>query len=162
MRFSALLLASGVLISSGLSTAVAGPCSDQIAELSRVMTGGVSPTTTGATPSPGGATAGNVGAAGMAGTRPGEASVPGTGRQTADQRSGTREMSAVAGQVATSPEDVRRQQEGRPTASQAADQASERLPLARAKLEEARLLDQQGNAACMTLVHEARQAIEAK
>jgi hypothetical protein len=93
---------------------------------------------------------------------PGEASSAGTGRQTADQRSGTREMSAVAGQIATSPEDVRRQQEGRPTTAQTADQASERLPLAKAKLDQARLLDEQGNAGCMALVNEARAAMEAK
>jgi hypothetical protein len=94
--------------------------------------------------------------------KPGEASDPGTGKQSADQRSGTREMSAVAGQIATSPEDVRRQQEGRPTASQAADQASQRLPMAKAKLDQARLLDEQGNSGCMALVNEARAAMEAK
>jgi hypothetical protein len=162
MRISALLLASGVLISPGLGIAYAGPCSDQIAELSRVTSGGATPTTTGTTSNPGAATAGNPGAAGVTGMKPGEASDPGTGKQSADQRSGTREMSAVAGQIATSPEDVRRQQEGRPTASQAADQASERLPMAKAKLDQARLLDEQGNSGCMALVNEARAAMEAK
>jgi hypothetical protein len=162
MRIPALLLASGALISLGAGMAWAGPCSDQIAELSRVTSGGASPTTTGATSSPGAATVGNVGAAGTAGAKPGEASDTGTGKQSADQRSGTREMSAVAGQIATSPDDVRRQQEGRPTAAQAADQASDRLPMAKAKLDQARLLDEQGNAGCMALVNEARAAMEAK
>jgi hypothetical protein len=162
MRISALLLASGVLIAPGVSVALAGPCSDQIAELARLTSGGASPATTGATTSPGGTTASTAGAAAIAGAAPGEASQPGTGRQTADQRSGTREMSAAAGQTATSPEDVRRQQEGRPTVAQAADQASQRVPLARAKLEQARLLDEQGNAGCTALVNEARAALEAK
>jgi hypothetical protein len=159
MKISALLLASGVLVSPGLGVALAGPCSDQIAELSRLTSGGASPTTTGAVTSPGPAAASTGGAAG---TTPGDAATPGTGRQTADQRSGTREMSSVAGQIATSPEDVRRQQEVRPTTAQAADRASERLPMARAKLEEARLLDQQGKAECMALVTEVRAALEAK
>jgi hypothetical protein len=175
MRLSAFLLASGVLVSPGVGVALAGPCSDQIAELSRLTSGGGAPATTGATsgaPSgsgaisnPGATTVGGAGAAGAAaapGMKPGEASEAGTGKQSADQRSGTREMSAVAGQIATSPEDVRRQQEGRPTTAQAADQASERLPLAKAKLEQARLLDEQGNAGCMNLVNEARAAMEAK
>jgi hypothetical protein len=103
-----------------------------------------------------------MGGAGMTAAKPGEASETGTGKQTADQRSGTREMSAVAGQVATSPEDVRRQQEGRPTASQAADQATTRLPMAKAKLDQARLLDEQGKGECMHLVNEARAMMEAK
>jgi hypothetical protein len=166
MRISALLLASSVLLSPGL--ALAGPCSDQIGELSRLTTGGASPTTTGATSTPvnPGATtvsgAISAGSAGAAASKPGEASDPGTGRQTADQRSGTREMSAVAGQIATSPDDVRRQQAGQPTASQAADQASQRLVTAKAKLDQARVLDEQGNAGCTALVNEARAAMEAK
>jgi len=168
MRISALLLASSVLIAPGI--ALAGPCSDQIAELSRVTSGGASPSTTGATTSPavnpGGTTVSNAGStagsAGASAAKPGESSDPGTGKQTADQRSGTREMSAVAGQIATSPEDVRRQQAGQPTASQAADQASQRLPMAKAKLDQARALDEQGNAGCMALVNEARAAMEAK
>src|SRR5918998_375180 len=159
MRISALLLASAVLVSPGM--ALAGPCSDQIAELSRVTSGGASPTTTGATSNPaasnpGAATVGGSSSTAAAGSKPGEAADAGTGKQSADQRSGTREMSAVAGQIATSPEDVRRQQEGRPTASQAADQASGRLPMAKAKLDQARLLDEQGNSGCMALVNEAR------
>ena len=98
----------------------------------------------------------------MAAAKPGEASDTGTGKQSADQRSGTREMSAVAGQIATSPEDVRRQQEGRPTVAQAADQAATRLPAAKAKLDQARLLDEKGQAGCMGLVNEARSLLEAK
>jgi hypothetical protein len=220
MRISALLLASCVLGSSGV--ALAGPCSDQIAELSRMTGGGANPATTGATSSPGttpgdaaptgtgkqtaeqrsgtremsavagqiatspedvrrqqegrpttaqaadqatGATSsagtaasGQAGASGPTAAAPGDAAPTGTGKQTAEQRSGTREMSAVAGQIATSPEDVRRQQEGRPTTAQAADQ----MPTARAKLEQARLLDEQGKGECMALVNEARAALGAK
>ncbi len=168
MRLSAFVLASGVLVGPGIEVALAGPCSDQIAELSRLTSGGGAPATTGAVSgsgtiaNPGAATVSGSGAAGAAATKPGEASDAGTGKQSADQRSGTREMSAVAGQIATSPEDVRRQQEGRPTTAQAADQARERLPMAKAKLEQARLLDEQGNAGCMGLVNEARAAMEAK
>jgi hypothetical protein len=162
MRIHAFVLASGVLIAPGLSLALAGPCSDQIAELSRVTSGGASPNTTGSTVNPGGTVVGNLGAGATTAAKPGEASQPGTGRETADGRSGTREMNAAAGQVATSAEDVRRQQEGRPTVAQAADQASQRLPLAKAKLDQARSLDEQGNAGCAALVNEARAALEAK
>jgi hypothetical protein len=158
MRTMTLLFALGALLSPGL--AVAGPCSEQIAELSRLTSGGASPATTGGITNPGAATVG--GAAGMAAAKPGEASDTGTGKQSADQRSGTREMSAVAGQIATSPEDVRRQQEGRPTVAQAADQAATRLPAAKAKLDQARLLDEKGQAGCMGLVNEARSLLEAK
>src|SRR5688572_18690072 len=126
MRISAFLLASSFLIGPGVGVVSAGPCSDQIAELSRLTSGGASPTTTGATSNPGGTTAGAAGGAGLAAAKPGEASQAGTGRQSADQRSGTSEMNAAAGQVATSAEDVRRQQEGRPTTAQAAGQASQR------------------------------------
>jgi hypothetical protein len=156
MRISALLLASCVLVTPGV--AFAGPCADQIAELSRMAGGGANPATTGATSSPGATASGQAGGTGPAGTAPGDAAQTGTGKQTAEQRSGTREMSAVAGQIATSPEDVRRQQEGRPTTAQASDQ----LPMARAKLEQARLLDEQGKSDCMALVNEARAALQAK
>ena len=162
MKISAFVLASGVLVAPGLSVALAGPCSDQIAQLSRLTTGGASPTTTASTSGSGAASNPGATTVGTAGSKPGEATQPGTGTQTADQRSGTREMSAAAGQVATSAEDVRRQQEGRPTLAQAANQASDRLPTAKAKLDQAQLLDQQGNADCMKLVNEARQALEAK
>jgi hypothetical protein len=225
MRISALLLASCVLVTPGV--AFAGPCADQIAELSRMAGGGANPATTGATSSPGATASGQAGGTGPAGTAPGDAAQTGTGKQTAEQRSGTREMSAVAGQIATSPEDVRRQQQGRPTTAQAADQAtgagaaasgqagasapgdaaptgtgkqtaeqrsgtremsavagqiatspedvrrqqegrpttaqaSDQLPMARAKLEQARLLDEQGKSDCMALVNEARAALQAK
>lgn len=231
MRISALLLASCVLVVPGV--AYAGPCSDQIAELSRMTGGGANPATTGATSSPGASASGQAGGTGPARTAPGDAAQTGTGKQTAEQRSGTREMSAVAGQIATSPEDVRRQQDGRPTTAQAADQAtgatsspgttasgqaggtgpaatapaqtgtgkqtveqhsatremsavagqiatspedvrrqqegrpttaqaSDQLPVARAKLEQARLLDEQGKGDCMALVNEARAALQAK
>jgi hypothetical protein len=225
MRISALLLASCVLVTPGV--AFAGPCADQIAELSRMAGGGANPATTGATSSPGATASGQAGGTGPAGTAPGDAAQTGTGKQTAEQRSGTREMSAVAGQIATSPEDVRRQQQGRPTTAQTADQAtgagaaasgqagasapgdaaptgtgkqtaeqrsgtremsavagqiatspedvrrqqegrpttaqaSDQLPMARAKLEQARLLDEQGKSDCMALVNEARAALQAK
>jgi hypothetical protein len=192
---SAFLLASGVLIAPGLSVALAGPCSDQIAELSRVTSGGASPATTGSTASPGAGTAtadGRSGtaamsaAAGQAATSPEDvrrqqegrpttaqatsqalpattgSTPPGAATATADGRGGTAAMSAAAGQAATSPEDVRRQQEGRPTTAQAANQASDRIPLAKAKLDQARALDEQGNAGCTALVNEARAALEGK
>ena len=151
MRITSFLLASCICVVPCL--AIAGPCSDQIAELSRVTSGGGAPTTTGAVATP----PASAGAA-----KPGEASASGTGKQAADQRSGTREMNAAAGQAATSPEDVRRQQQGQPTTAQAADRASERMPMAKAKLEQARLLDERGDAGCMTLVNEAREAMKAE
>ena len=93
--------------------ALAGPCSNEIAELSRILsaspalsgsptTGALSGAMPGNTPSPGG------GGSGSATPSPDR-----TAGTTADNRqggtAGTRELNAVVGnQVATSPEDVRR------------------------------------------------------
>ncbi|HEX5866685.1 MAG TPA: hypothetical protein VFY72_03200, partial [Beijerinckiaceae bacterium] len=68
MRISALLLASCVLVVPGV--AYAGPCSDQIAELSRMTGGGANPATTGATSSPGATASGQAGGTGSAATAP--------------------------------------------------------------------------------------------
>ena len=83
MRIVTLLFAFGSQVWPGL--VMAGPRCDHIAELSRLTSGGVSPTTTRGIPSPGVTTTGNVGAAGMAAAKPGEASETGTRKQTADQ-----------------------------------------------------------------------------
>jgi hypothetical protein len=106
--------------------ASAGPCSNDIAELSRILsaspalsgtptTGALAGGMPGNTPSPAG------GGGGAATSSPDR-----TAGTTADNRQGgtmgTRELNAVVGnQVATSPDDVRRQQEGRPTAAAAAE-----------------------------------------
>ena len=67
-------------------------------------------------------------------------------------------MHAAAAQVATSPEDVRRQRQGLPTAAQGpakAAQLNDDMSLARNKLEEARGFDAQNSSGCMAPLDEA-------
>jgi hypothetical protein len=113
-------------LGAGLSgPALAGPCSADIAELSRTLS--TSPAL-GGTPTAGalaGAEPGGVPSAASGGAAPAP-SPDRTAGTSADRRqggtAGTREMNAVVGnQIATSPEDVRRQQEGLPTAAAAAE-----------------------------------------
>ena len=146
--------------------AVAGPCSDQIAELGRKLSQSPSlgPVTTGALP----------------GSNPNNA--PGTSPAagaSADNRvggtAGTKEVNAAVGNtIATSSQDVRRQQEGLPTAAAVAaagsgksvettpGQASgagpnDRMSEAKAELEKARMMDQKDDGACRGAIDRARQ-----
>lgn len=105
--------------------ASAGPCSNDIAELSRTLSAsptlGGTPTTgalSGAGPGSAPSPAGSGGSAAPAPDR-----TAGTSAESRQGGSaGTRELNAVVGnQVATSPEDVRRQQQGLPTAAAAAE-----------------------------------------
>jgi hypothetical protein len=166
--------------------ALAGPCSNDIAELTRTLsaspalggtptTGALSGAGPGGAPSPGG---------GGGSATPSPDRTAGT---TADNRqggtAGTREMGAVVGnQIATSPEDVRRQQEGRPTAAAQAEAgqraqsdrqrvevtpgapggsvSDDRASRAKAELETARALDQRDDGACRDAVTRARRAMQ--
>jgi hypothetical protein len=166
--------------------ASAGPCSNEIAELSRILS--ASPALGAGTPTTGAL------AGGMPGNTPSPAGGGGsatpspdrTAGTTADSRqggtAGTREMNAVVGnQIATSPDDVRRQQEGRPTAAAAAvgqraqsdrqrvevvpgtpgaaPGTDERMARAKADLEDARTLDQRDDGACRDAITRVRQAL---
>ncbi len=164
LGLSALCLAAAV----APAAAIAGPCSDGIAELGRklapsaslgpVTTGTVSGTAPTASPQPNAPTASGTSA---------DAHVGGT--------AGTKEANAAVGNlVATSSQDVRRQQEGLPTAaavaaagsgksvettpSQASSQGpDDRMSQAKMELEKARMLDQNGDQSCHASLDRTRQ-----
>ena len=151
----------------------AGPCSDQIAELGRKLS---------QSPSLGAPTTGT-----LTGSNPGNApgasptaSAAPTGVGTSNDNrvggtAGTKEANAAVGNlVATSSQDVRRQQEGLPTAAAVAaagsgksvettpGQASgagpnDKMSEAKAELEKARKMDSQDDSACRGAVDRARQ-----
>lgn len=173
IRKTIVLSASAVSLAiAAASTAMAGPCTEQISELSRKMSGNSSlgPVTTGTL------TGSGPGSAPSPSPQPGAPAPTGT---SADNRvggtAGTKEANAAVGNlVATSPQDVRRQQEGLPTAAAAAAAGSsksvettpgqggsassnDRMSEAKMELEKARLLDQKGDASCSGSVDRVRQ-----
>ena len=157
------------------SPALAGPCSDQIAELGRALsqspalgpatTGTLTGAAPGSTPQPGTAPAAGGGAAPSAAGTSADNRVGGT--------AGTKEVNASVGNlVATSPQDVRRQQEGLPTAAAASDaarnqtetsrpasaqQPDDRTSQAKMELERARMLDQRDDRSCTDAITRTRQ-----
>lgn len=160
-----------------VSGAVAGPCSEQISDLGRKLaqSPAMGPAVTGALS---GSNPGSV----QTGTQPGDVPLTGT---SADNRGGggtlgTKEMNAVANsRVATSPADVRAQQEGKPTAAaiagggaagtsvetkpaqaaaqQAGNTPDDRMSQAKMELERARMLDQKDDRACTGALDRVRQ-----
>lgn len=168
--------------------AAAGPCTQDIAELGRTLSqspalGGTP--TTGALTGAGPGSAPPPSAAGGA-QPPTRERMAGT---TADQRqggtAGTRELNAVVGnQLATSPEDVRRQQQGLPTTAAVAEDArrrtasdrasvetapaapgsapgpDDRASRAKAELETARVLDERNDRACMDAIGRVRRMMQ--
>lgn len=140
--------------------ALAGPCTDGIAEVSKAMA---------RDPSLGG----GVVSGALAGSGPSGPEAPNPRRDqnptgdTSGVKSGdgaTKELNAVSAGVATSPADVRRQQEGRPTAAQEADRETtrDRMSLAKTELEKARGLDSAGDAACQASLQQARVLMSGK
>lgn len=163
--------------------ALAGPCSSDIAELSRTLS--ASPTlggtpTTGALAGAGNGAAPSPGAGGGGNSADRTAGTSGTGRQGGT--AGSREMNATVGnQIATSPDDVRRQQEGRPTAAAEVDTRQraqsdrqrvevapgaatsapdDRAARAKSDLESARALDQRDDGGCRDVINRVRQALQ--
>ena len=164
-------LCLGVIVLPG--AAAAGPCSDQIAELGRKLS---------QSPSLGPATTGT-----LTGSNPNSApgassaaSAAPTGTGTSNDNrvggtAGTKEANAAVGNmVATSSQDVRRQQEGLPTAAAVAaagsgksvettpGQASgagpnDKMSEAKAELEKARMMDAKDDGACHGAIDRARQ-----
>ena len=164
-----------------------GPCSGDIAELSRTLS--ASPAL-GGTPTTGtlsGAGPGRSPAPPASGGSSGMPSPDRTAGTTAEGRqggtAGTREMNATVGnQIATSPEDVRRQQEGRPTAAAEAEAGrrapgdrqgvevapgspggqagDDRATRAKAELETARALDARDDGGCRDAVTRVRRAMQ--
>ena len=186
-------IAAGACFAVGAAMApanvLAGPCSNDIAELSRILS--ASPALGAGTPTTGalaGAMPGNTTspAAGGGSATPSPDRTAGT---TADNRqggtAGTRELNATVGnQIATAPDDVRRQQEGKPTAAAAAEMGQralsdrrrvevvpgapgaspppgtdERMARAKSDLENARALDQRDDGSCRDAITRIRQAL---
>jgi hypothetical protein len=187
LRHGGTTLGVGLAFALAAGTALAGPCSDEIAALSAQLgagpTMGAAPSATGAPSGQGAAQGGGRPAVPQAGGMPAQAGSGGTpgGNHPggAAGTAGTRAMNqAVGPQVATSPEDVRRQQMGQPTAAataeaalrgqspdrpggQAAPGASDsRMALARTELESARALDGQNDRACMDALGRVRQLLQ--
>ncbi len=152
------------------TVAAAGPCSDQIAELGRKLaqSPSIGPVTTGTL------TGSNPGSAPNAASQPG---APPTGT-SADNRvggtAGTKELNASVGNnIATSSQDVRRQQEGLPTAAAVAAAGSgksvettpgqgssaapnDKMSQAKMELEKARQLDQKDDPSCRGSIDRTR------
>lgn len=174
-RTLSLVSASALCLAALTQVAVAGPCSDGIADLGRKLSQSpaLGPVTTGALPgsNPGNAPTGTP--------QPGPAPATGT---SADNRvggtAGTKEMNAAAATIATSPDDVRRQQQGLPTAAAVAAAGSnrsvettpaqaqaasnntrpdDRMSQAKMELERARMLDQKDDGACRGALDKARE-----
>lgn len=181
---AAACLALGVALAP--AGALAGPCSADIAELARTLS--ASPAL-GGTPTSGALAGAGPGNAPQA-TSGGSSGMPSPDRTagtSAEGRqggtAGTREMNAtVNNQIATSPEDVRRQQEGRPTVAAEAESGrrassdrqstevapgspgggagDERAQRAKAELETARVLDQRDDNGCRDAVTRVRRAMQ--
>ena len=172
MRHSTLSLAALGLVALLPSIALAGPCSDQIAELGRRLA---------QSPALGPVTTGTLTGSGPGSTTPsvvsGTAPAPAIAGTSADNRvggtAGTKEINAAAANIATSSDDVRRQQQGLPTAAAVAAAGSnrsvettpgqgsakpdDRMSQAKMELEKARMLDQQDDRACSASIDRTRQ-----
>lgn len=170
-RSFALLSFSTLFISAFAMPVTAGPCTDQIAELGRKLSQSpaLGPVTTGTLAGSG------PGSVAAPAAQPGAPSASGT---SADNRvggtAGTKEINAAVGQVATSSQDVRRQQEGLPTAAAVAAAGppksvettpgqstaaapNDRMSEAKMELERARVLDQKDDSACRGAIDRTRQ-----
>ena len=172
--FSARTLASVAAAAVALYPVVshAGPCSDDIADVGRKLAQSASlgPATTGTL------VGSNPGAI-QPKNDPAQAVTPSGAGTSATNRvggtAGTKELNAAVGQVATSSQDVRAQQQGLPTAAQVAAQGSkssvettpqkttatesdDRMSEAKMELEKARMLDQKDDRACSDAVKHAR------
>ena len=167
--------ALGLGVISQPGTAVAGPCSSDIVELGRKLSDSPSlgPVTTGTLT---GATPRSSALPAAQAAAPAAPAATGT---SADNRvggtAGTKEVNAAVGNnIATSSQDVRRQQEGLPTAAAVAAAGSgrsvettpgqggnagpnDKMSQAKMELEKARMLDQKDDGACTASVERTRQ-----
>ena len=151
------LTAIGFAMAAALppTAAWAGPCSDEIASLRRALADD---------PAMGAPVTGSIsGTAARGASGSTEAMTSGAPSTSAGGRTsgegGLKEMNAASAQIATSPEDVRRQQQGLPTAAQdpaRASQPADSSSAARNKLAEAAALDSRGDAGCKAALGEAR------
>ncbi len=163
MKLGTILAGTAVGLFLAAGQAVAGPCADQIDQVSRQLSGGKGAgTLAGAAPggaeknapmpqtgTPDGAaepTAGGVKGEAVATTMAGNA--PDSMAKPVDPANG----------IATSPQDVRLQQQGMPTAAQGGNPVAldQRMQQAMAAVERARSLDQQGSQDCTAALDEAK------
>lgn len=186
------ITAAGACLAFGAALAptgaFAGPCSNDIAELSRTLSASPSLSGTPTTGALSGAGPGNAPSPAGSGGGSATPSPDRTAGTSADNRqggtAGTRELNAAVGnQIATSPDDVRRQQEGRPTAAAAAEAGQraqsdrqrvevvpgapgstpgpdDRMARAKTELENARALDSRDDGACRDAITRVRQAMQ--
>jgi hypothetical protein len=141
-----------------VSSALAGPCSDQIAAVSRELSAH--------TDVSGPPTIGTLNGAGPSdkSTAPASDTSAQAKGTTSDGNnlkgeSGSREMTAAASNTATSPEDVRRQQAGVPTMADSPNAKTPNQGVAKAaqQLDRARMLDAKNDPACHEAVEQASQ-----
>ena len=162
-KFGALLAgtatAACLAVAIPAGPAAAGPCTDQIDQVGRALSGS-------------GKEAGTLAGA-APGSIEGKAPMPDQGAQAAGptgKEAGTLAGAAPDGRAgaadpaqgrATSPQDVRLQQAGQPTAAQGGDPKAmdDRMTMARMELGKARDLDQQGSADCAAALDRARKAM---
>ncbi len=167
---NARLLSAALCLGLAPAVALAGPCSDQIAELGKTLSQSPS---LGTAPTTGTLTGSGPGSAPSA-----AASDPATSKGTsADNRiggtAGTKELNSASSQVATSAQDVRRQQEGLPTAAATAaakDHAAvetapalgqgkspdDRTAAAKSELQNAVALDRKDDSLCLDSISRVR------
>lgn len=172
-KIGKLLAGTGVVsaclaLASVTAPALAGPCAEQISDVSRQLAN--NPAMGGTT---GAALAGNApGAiqdkAPMPQQEPPREAAETTGDAVTGQAVGTTMAGNAPGSVsqpidpaagkATSAQDVRLQQQGKPTTAQGGslNAGDERMNQAKMALDSARTLDQQGSQDCMTKLDEAR------
>ncbi len=164
------LLAAGLCFALAPGVALAGPCSDQIAELSKTLSQNPS---LGGSPTTGALTGSNPGSA----PTNAPAVDPTTKGTSADNRMGgtgaTKELNSVSSQVATSSQDIRRQQEGLPTAAATAamhdkksvetapklgqaPSSDDRMSMAKSELQNAVALDKKDDSLCLDSVLRVR------
>jgi hypothetical protein len=140
---------------------LAGPCSDQIAAVSRALSAypDVSGSPTTGTLNGAGASDKSTAPARDTSAQAKDTTASG-GNLTGE--SGNREMSAAAGNTATSSEDVRRQQAGVPTMADApnAKTPNQRIAQAARQLDLARELDAKNDPACHQAADQANQLVK--
>lgn len=146
-------------LASVTAPAMAGPCAEQISDVSRQLAN--NPAMGGTT---GAALAGNApGAIQNKAPMPDQAGSIGPSGKEQGTLAGPGpdgELAAIdpAGGKATSAQDVRLQQQGKPTTAQGGslNAGDERMNQAKMALDSARTLDQQGSQDCMTKLDEAK------
>ncbi|MDQ4060442.1 MAG: hypothetical protein M3145_04965 [Pseudomonadota bacterium] len=122
-RTRAFLLATSALLTLGIGPSLAGPCAEQIAQMEKTVVGGMNMASSNAVQGSGQAPGGS--AAQASATPP----VSATPSQTpkagqAPDTGATVAMNKVTENIATSPQDVRAQQQGQPMTAQTAQAAS--------------------------------------